>query len=115
MLDGRKGCVAQSIVVGIRAIVALPAVVLGRLRIPATGAPLFTVSRPPPMTAQAKAGVVGSFPALNARPRSELAAWLAGIAGTLAAHDAADPKHPAAPFALNRVARRSNTQPEADR
>lgn len=81
-----------------------------KLRLPAIGAPLFIVSNPALVIAQCKAGIVGSFPALNARPQSELRAWLAEITESLAEHDAAHPDRPAAPFAVNQIVHRSNNR-----
>jgi len=86
----------------------------GRLRIPVIGAPLFIISNPDLVIAQCKAGVVGSFPALNARPESRLDEWLARITEELAVHDRANPECPAAPFAVNQIVHRSNTRLEHD-
>jgi nitronate monooxygenase len=86
----------------------------GRLRIPVIGAPLFIVSNPDLVIAQCKAGIVGSFPALNARPAALLDEWLARIREELAAHDAAHPESPSAPFAVNQIVHRSNTRLEHD-
>ena len=86
----------------------------GRLRIPVIGAPLFIVSNPDLVIAQCKAGIVGSFPALNARPESRLDEWLARITEELAAHDRAHPERPSAPFAVNQIVHRSNTRLEHD-
>ncbi|MCB1453603.1 MAG: nitronate monooxygenase [Rhizobiaceae bacterium] len=85
-----------------------------KLRIPVVGAPLFIISHPPLVLAQCKAGVVGSFPALNARPQEQLDDWLAEITETLAAHDAANPDRPAAPFAVNQIVHKSNGRLEQD-
>src|ERR1700742_5167026 len=87
---------------------SLPASLKGRLRLPVIGAPLFIVSNPALTIAQCKAGVVGSFPALNARPASQLEEWIKRIKGELAEHDAAHPDRPAAPFAVNQIVHRSN-------
>lgn len=92
---------------------ALPPV-LQRLRIPVVGAPLFIVSNPNLVIAQCKAGVVGSFPALNARPAPVLEEWLIRIREELAAHDAAHPDRPAAPFAVNQIVHKSNDRLEHD-
>ncbi|NNM74710.1 NAD(P)H-dependent flavin oxidoreductase [Enterovirga aerilata] len=75
---------------------------------------MFIVSSPDLVIAQCKAGVVGSFPALNARPESMLDEWLARITEELAAHDRAHPERPAAPFAVNQIVHRSNTRLERD-
>lgn len=80
----------------------------GRLRLPCIGAPLFIVSNPELVIAQCKSGVVGSFPALNARPKEKLEEWLVKIKTALAEHDAAHPESPAAPFAVNQIVHRSN-------
>jgi nitronate monooxygenase len=79
-----------------------------RLALPVIGAPMFIVSVPELVIAQCKAGVVGSFPALNARPAEELGKWLARIQEELAAHDAAHPDRLAAPFAVNLIVHKSN-------
>lgn len=86
---------------------ALPKVFEG-LVAPIVGAPLFIISNPDLVLAQCKAGIVGSFPALNARPGPVLEEWLQRITGELAAHDAANPQAPAAPFAVNQIVHRSN-------
>ena len=93
---------------------ALPDILKDRLRIPVVGSPLFIISHPPLVLAQCKAGIVGSFPALNARPAAQLDEWLAEITGTLAAHDAANPQARAAPFAVNQIVHKSNGRLEAD-
>ncbi len=82
--------------------------ILRRLRLPVIGAPLFIVSNPDLVIAQCKAGVVGSFPALNARPAPMLEEWLKRIIGELGEHDARHPDRPAAPFAVNQIVHRSN-------
>ena len=92
---------------------SLPAV-FERLRLPVIGAPLFIVSHPALVIAQCKAGIVGSFPALNARPQSQLDEWLHEITEALSAHDRAQPDRPAAPFAVNQIVHRSNTRFEED-
>ncbi len=79
-----------------------------RLRIPVIGAPMFIVSNPRLVIAQCKAGIVGSFPALNARPQEALDDWIVEIREALAAHDAANPDCPSAPFAVNQIVHRSN-------
>jgi len=93
---------------------ALPSILKDRLRVPAVGAPLFIVSHPSLVIAQCKAGVVGSFPALNARPISQLDEWLHEITETLAAHDRDHPDQPAAPFAVNQIVHKSNARLEED-
>ncbi|SER90629.1 nitronate monooxygenase family protein [Rhizobium sp. NFR03] len=92
---------------------ALPPI-LSRLRIPVVSAPLFIISHPALTIAQCKAGVVGSFPALNARPEAQLDEWLAMITEELAAYDKANPDNPSAPFAVNQIVHRSNTRLEHD-
>ncbi|MCI5046960.1 MAG: nitronate monooxygenase family protein [Aquisalinus sp.] len=79
-----------------------------RLPIPVVGSPLFIVSNPKLVIAQCKAGIIGSFPALNARPKEALDEWLTEIKTALAEHDAANPDQPAAPFAVNQIVHRSN-------
>ncbi|MFC7537734.1 NAD(P)H-dependent flavin oxidoreductase [Sphingomonas sp. GCM10030256] len=91
----------------------LPAV-FDRLRIPVIGAPLFIVSNPDLVIAQCRAGIVGSFPALNARPQSQLDEWLHQITEELAAHDRDHPDAPSAPFAVNQIVHRSNDRFEDD-
>lgn len=92
---------------------SLPAI-FDRLRLPVIGAPLFIVSNPALVIAQCKAGVVGSFPALNARPQSQLDEWLHEISEALVQHDAKHPETPSAPFAVNQIVHRSNTRFEED-
>lgn len=84
------------------------------LRIPVIGAPLFIISNPKLVIAQCKAGIVGSFPALNARPQSQLDEWLDEITSELDSHNKANPDNPAAPFAVNQIVHRSNDRLEAD-
>jgi len=93
---------------------ALPAILKDKLRLPVVAAPLFIISHPALTIAQCKAGVVGAFPALNARPESQLDEWLAEITEALAAHDAKHPDRPAAPFAVNQIVHRSNKRLEHD-
>lgn len=88
--------------------------VLQRLPLPIIGSPLFIISNPKLVIAQCKAGVVGSMPALNARPASQLDEWLAEITEALAAHDRAHPDRLAAPFAINQIVHRSNDRLEQD-
>lgn len=92
---------------------SLPAL-FDTLRLPVIGAPLFIVSGPELVIAQCKAGIVGSFPALNARPQSQLDEWLTQIEEELAAHDRAHPDSPAAPYAVNQIVHRSNERLEHD-
>ena len=92
---------------------ALPPV-LSNLPLPIIGSPLFIISNPKLVIEQCKAGVVGSMPALNARPASQLEDWLAEITETLAAHDRAHPEAKAAPFAINQIVHKSNDRLEHD-
>ncbi len=85
-----------------------------RLRLPVIGSPLFIVSGPELVIAQCKAGIVGSFPALNARPQTMVDEWLHQITEELAAHNRANPDRPAAPFAVNQIVHKSNDRLEAD-
>ncbi|WP_028965615.1 NAD(P)H-dependent flavin oxidoreductase [Sphingomonas phyllosphaerae] len=87
---------------------------LSRLRLPVIGSPLFIISNPDLVIAQCKAGIIGSFPALNARPAAMLDEWLHRITEELAAHDRAHPDAPAAPFAVNQIVHKSNDRLEAD-
>jgi len=88
--------------------------VLQSLDLPVIGAPLFIISNPKLVVEQCKAGIVGSMPALNARPSELLADWLAEITETLAAHDRAHPARPAAPFAINQIVHKSNDRLDHD-
>ena len=92
---------------------SLPAI-FDKLRLPVIGSPLFIVSGPELVIAQCKAGVVGSFPALNARPASQLDEWLHQITEELAAHNRDNPHQPAAPYAVNQIVHRSNNRLEED-
>jgi nitronate monooxygenase len=87
---------------------SMPEILRGRLSVPVIAAPLFIISNPDLVIAQCTAGVVGSFPALNARPKEKLEEWLVKITAALAAWDAAHPGQPAAPFAVNQIVHRSN-------
>lgn len=93
---------------------ALPKSLQGSLRIPVLGAPMFIVSSPALVKAQCKAGIIGSFPALNARPEALLDDWLAEITDELADHAARHPNEPVAPFAVNQIVHASNTRLEHD-
>jgi nitronate monooxygenase len=92
---------------------SLPPILTG-LRIPAIGAPMFIVSNPALVIAQCTSGIVGSFPALNARPASLLDEWIHEITEALAAWDRDHPDRPAAPFAVNQIVHRSNDRFEHD-
>ena len=87
---------------------------LNQLPFPVIGAPLFIISNPKLVIEQCKAGVVGSMPALNARPAAQLEEWLAEITEALAAHNAAHPDKPAAPFAINQIVHKSNDRLDHD-
>jgi len=91
----------------------LPAA-LASVPFPVIGSPLFIISNPKTVIAQCIAGVVGSMPALNARPVSQLDEWLAEITEALAAHNKAHPDHPAAPYAINQIVHKSNDRLEED-
>ncbi|MDP3298912.1 MAG: nitronate monooxygenase, partial [Phenylobacterium sp.] len=93
---------------------ALPPILRDRLRLPVIASPLFIISNPELVIAQCKAGIVGSFPALNARPASQLDEWLAQITEELAAWDAKNPDLPSAPFAVNQIVHRTNDRLEHD-
>jgi len=88
--------------------------ILNGLRIPVIGSPLFIISNPKLVIEQCKAGIVGSMPALNARPASLLDEWLAEITEELASYNARNPERPAAPFAINQIVHKSNDRLEHD-
>ena len=92
----------------------LPPLLRERLRLPVIGSPMFLVSQPELVIAQCKAGVIGSFPALNARPAPMLEEWLQRITTELAAWDAAHPEAPSAPFAINQIVHKSNDRLQHD-
>jgi nitronate monooxygenase len=85
-----------------------PILASARLALPVIGAPLFIISQPELVIAQCSAGVIGSFPSLNARPAEMLDVWLSRIRSELAAHDEAHPERPSAPFAVNLIVHKSN-------
>ncbi len=87
---------------------------IANLRLPVIGSPLFIISNPDLVLAQCQAGVIGAFPALNARPPELLGTWLTRIREELAAYDAAHPDAPAAPFAVNQIVHKSNVRLEHD-
>jgi nitronate monooxygenase len=87
---------------------------LQHLRLPVIASPLFIISVPQLVIAQCKAGIVGSMPALNARPAALLGDWLAEITETLDAHNRDHPDQPAAPFAINQIVHKSNDRLDAD-
>ncbi|WP_341685492.1 nitronate monooxygenase family protein [Limnohabitans sp.] len=88
--------------------------VLAAQKFPVIGSPLFIISNPKMVIEQCKAGVIGSMPALNARPASQLDEWLAEITETLAAYNKANPDSPASPFAINQIVHKSNDRLEHD-
>ena len=87
---------------------------LAHLSLPVIGSPLFIISNPKLVVEQCKAGIVGSMPALNARPAEQLEDWLAEITETLGAYNARHPDKPAAPFAINQIVHKSNDRLEHD-
>jgi nitronate monooxygenase len=87
---------------------------LQNLQLPVIGSPLFIISNPKLVIEQCKAGIVGSMPALNARPAAQLDEWLHEITETLAAYNRANPDRPAAPFAINQIVHKSNDRLEHD-
>ena len=93
---------------------SLPESLSGALRLPIIGAPMFIVSVPDLVVAQCTAGIVGSFPALNARPQERLEEWIVDIKARLAAYADAHPGAPVAPFAVNQIVHGSNTRLQAD-
>lgn len=93
---------------------SIPPVLRDRLRLPVIASPLFIISQPALVIAQCKAGIVGSFPALNARPETMLDEWLHEIVETLAAWDRDNPDRPAAPFAVNHIVHKTNDRLERD-
>lgn len=92
----------------------LPSPLFDNLRLPVIGSPMFIVSGPQLVIAQCKAGIVGSFPSLNARPQAQFDEWLHQITEELAAHNRAHPDRPAAPYAVNQIVHRSNDRLDAD-
>lgn len=93
---------------------ALPPILSQRLRLPVIASPLFIISGPDLVIAQCKAGVVGSFPSLNARPISQLDEWLARITEELADWDRKNPDRPSAPLAVNQIVHKTNNRLEED-
>ena len=92
---------------------SLPPILQG-LRIPVIASPMFIVSNPELVIAQCKAGIVGSFPALNARPAEALEEWLKRITDELGEHDQLHPDRKAAPYAVNQIVHRSNVRLQHD-
>ena len=93
---------------------AIPQVMQERLSVPVVGAPLFIISNPDLVLAQCKAGIVGSFPSLNARPIEQLDEWLSQISGELDSFAKAEPDKKVAPFAVNQIVHKSNNRLEQD-
>lgn len=93
---------------------ALPPVLSQNLRLPVVAAPMFIISNPDLVIAQCTAGVIGAFPALNARPAEELDVWITRIKEGLDRHNQANPDKPAAPFAVNQIIHRSNDRLDHD-
>jgi nitronate monooxygenase len=93
---------------------ALPSILKDRLRLPVVASPMFIVSGPDLVIAQCTAGIVGSFPTLNARPQAQLREWLTQITEALAKYDANNPDTPSAPFAVNLIVHKSNNRLEED-
>lgn len=93
---------------------SMPAALEGKLRIPLIGAPMFIVSGPELVIAQCQSGIVGSFPALNARPQHVLGEWLQRIKDELGAFREENPEEPVAPFAVNQIAHASNVRLRED-
>ncbi len=89
---------------------SLPEILRGRLSVPAIASPLFIISNPDLVIAQCTAGVVGSFPSLNARPAEKLEEWFIKITGELGEWDAAHPEKKSAPYAVNQIVHRSNNR-----
>ncbi len=92
---------------------SVPAI-FDKMRLPIIGSPLFIISQPELVIAQCKAGIVGSFPALNARPASQLDEWLDQITSELDSYNKANPDRPAAPFAVNQIVHKSNDRLDHD-
>src|SRR5258707_1422464 len=93
---------------------ALKGALTKKLSVPVIGSPLFIVSGPDLVLAQCKAGIIGAFPSLNARPLSMLDEWLARITEELAAWDRAHPENPSAPYAVNQIVHKSNDRLQQD-
>jgi nitronate monooxygenase len=95
-------------------IMPIPRILQGKLALPVIGAPLFIVSGPELVIAQCKAGIVGAFPALNARPKELLEEWILRTKSELAAYEKANPGRPVAPFAVNQIVHASNDRLDHD-
>jgi nitronate monooxygenase len=94
--------------------VNLPEILTKNIRLPVMGAPMFIASSPELVIEQCKAGIIGAFPALNARPQHVLEEWILQIKRALAEHDANYPECPAAPFAVNQISHPSNDRLQSD-
>ncbi len=92
----------------------IPTALEGKLRLPLIGAPMFIVSRPALVIAQCTSGIIGSFPALNARPQQTLDDWIVEIKEALGQYQEEQPSHPVAPFAVNQIVHKSNSRLYAD-
>ena len=93
---------------------SMPALLENSLSLPVIGAPLFIISHPPLVIAQCMSGIVGAFPALNARPKEQLNEWLAEITETLASARSKEPRRRIAPYAVNQIVHKSNDRLESD-
>ncbi len=93
---------------------ALPAMLQGKMRLPLIGAPMFIISQPALVIAQCTSGIIGSFPALNARPQSLLDDWILEIKDGLQQYSEENPGEPVAPFAVNQIVHMSNSRLRAD-
>ena len=93
---------------------SLPPILRDRLRLPVVASPLFIISNPDLVIAQCKAGIVGSFPSLNARPKEVFEEWLIRITTELAEYDRQHPEAPSAPFAVNQIVHKSNDRLDHD-
>lgn len=93
---------------------SLSEILIKNIRLPVVAAPMFIASTPELVIEQCKAGIIGSLPALNARPQSVLEQWIIQIKEALAEHDRLDPEHPAAPFAINQISHPSNDRLQDD-
>ena len=93
---------------------SLPPILRDRLRLPVVASPLFIISNPDLVIAQCKAGIVGSFPSLNARPKELFEQWLIRITTELAEYDRQHPEAPSAPYAVNQIVHKSNDRLDHD-
>ena len=93
---------------------SMPALLENSLNLPVIGAPLFIISHPPLVIAQCMSGIIGSFPALNARPKEQLDEWLAEITEALSTARAKEPARRIAPYAVNQIVHASNDRLDHD-